>query len=267
MLAKFWRKITAKIKICWVVILPRTVAMTIATIARLTKSKQSQAHRDVIENTFEIIHNGPLQTLAQALKLIREQDMPPEKLVLTLEKYLEKLDRELRGIYDCLQQEALNQDSSLYLESGIVINLQDPIHEVLYQVYSYTLERDFPYFQKLRVKIRTFEPIEDAYLSLSQKRGLCRFLEEALCNVGKHAVGATRLEVSCTKNEGWYTLSIIDNGLGINSSREGRGTQQSRNLARQLKGKFRRSNLFPRGTLCELSWTALVYGRCEQQQI
>lgn len=234
--------------------LSKKVAMVMKTIANLTSSKESKACHNLLERTFETIHNGPLQTLAQAIKLIREKDLPPEILLPKLETKLEQLNFELRGIYEFLQQEPLNQGDSLYLGNGVVINLQDPIHEVLYQVYSYTLERDFPYFKMLKVKIRTFEPIENCDLNLDQKRGLCRFLEEALCNVGKHAVGATRLEVSCTENEGWYTLSIIDNGLGINSPREGQGTQQFRNLARQLKGKYRRSTLSPRGTLCELSW-------------
>jgi hypothetical protein len=218
--------------------------------------------RHEVERTFETIHNGPLQTLAQALKLIRERNLPPDKLLPKLEKKLEQLNRELRGIYEFLQREPLNQDTSLYLGSGIVINLQDPIHEVLYQVYSYTLERDFPYFKMLKVKIRTFEPVEERYLNLEQKRGLCRFLEEALCNVGKHAIGATKLEVSFTENKGWYTLSIIDNGLGINSFKEGRGTQQFKNLARQLKGKFRRSTLSSRGTLCELSLPMAKFSFC-----
>jgi two-component sensor histidine kinase len=132
--------------------------------------------------------------------------------------------------------------------------LKNPIHEVLYQVYNSTLERDFPCFKTLKVKIRTFDPISDRYLSLEQKIGLCRFLEEALCNVGKHAIGVTQLEVTCISYEGWCTLSIIDNGWGIHSSQEGRGTQQFKNLAKQLKGKYRRSPHFPKGTLCELSW-------------
>jgi CHASE2 domain-containing sensor protein len=212
--------------------------------------------QNIIERTFETIHNGPLQTLAKALKRVRDRDLPPQELLPELEKELEKLNHELRGVYEFLQREPLSQDSRIYLGRGLELNLQDPIHEVLYQVYSHSLERDFPCFKSLKVTVRTFEPIDERYLGVEQKRGLCRFLEEALCNVGRHAIGVTRLEVTCTKNEGWYTLSIIDDGLGINSSTEGRGTQQFRNLARQLRGKFRRSPLSPRGTLCELSWTA-----------
>ncbi|ARV61039.1 histidine kinase [Nostocales cyanobacterium HT-58-2] len=230
------------------------VGMTALYQYDLALRSRINARQAVIERTFETIHNGPLQTLARALKRVRDRDVPPNELLSELEQELEKLNYELRGIYEFLQQEPLAQDNCLYLGRGLVLNLQDPIHEVLYQVYNHTLDRDFPCFKTLKVKIRTFEPIDDRYLNTEQKLGLCRFLEEALCNVGKHATGVTKLEVSCTTSEGWYTLSIIDDGLGMNSSKEGQGTRQFRSLARQLRGKFRRSPLSPRGTLCELSW-------------
>jgi two-component sensor histidine kinase len=91
-------------------------------------------------------------------------------------------------------------------------------------------------------------------LSLEQKRELCQFLEEALCNAGKHAQGLTRLSATGKQNEGWYTLSIKDNGAGIRSSSEGRGTKQCLNIARKLRGKFQRTSLAEKGTLCELRW-------------
>ncbi|HIK08637.1 MAG TPA: CHASE2 domain-containing protein [Trichormus sp. M33_DOE_039] len=213
-----------------------------------------KARQAIIERTFETIHNGPLQNLAKVLKLVRDQDKPVHELFPEIEQELEKLNQELRGIYEFLQREPPNQDTSLYLGKSLVLNLQDPLHEILYQVYSYTLEREFPCFKSIRIKIRNFEPLDERHLTIEQKRSLCRFLEEALCNVGKHATGVTRLEVTCSSSEGWYTLSIVDDGLGVTSSTEGRGTQQFRNLAKQFKGKFRRVPLSPRGTLCELSW-------------
>lgn len=245
----------------WVPVTPAMLVLVLNGVGMTALYQYDQAWRSrinarqaVIERTFETIHNGPLQTLAKTLKRVRDRDLPANELLSEVEKELEKLNHELRGIYEFLQQEPLMQDNCLYLGKGLVLNLQDPIHELLYQVYNHTLERDFSCFKTLRVKIRTFEPIDNGHLNTEQKLGLCRFLEEALCNVGKHATGVTRLEVACTTYEGWYTLSIIDDGLGINSFKEGHGTQQFRSLARQLKGKFRRSPLSPRGTLCELSW-------------
>ncbi|BAY96310.1 putative sensor with CHASE2 domain protein [Tolypothrix tenuis PCC 7101] len=247
----------------WIPLAPAIIIYTLNSLGLTALYQYEQAlkaeinaHYTMIERTFETIHNGPLQTLAKVLKLLKEQNLPTDKLLPEIEKELEKLNYDLRGIYEFLQREPVNQDKSLYLGQGLVINLHDPIHQILYQVYSYTLERDFPCFKTIKIKIRTFEPIEEKGLSIEQKRGLCRFLEEALCNVGKHAAGVTRLEVNCSSSEGWHTLSIIDDALAISSYKEGRGTQQFRNLARQLKGKFRRVSLSPRGTLCELSWPA-----------
>ena len=246
----------------WVPVIPAMLVLALNGIGLTALYQYDQvlhskinARQVIIERTFETIHNGPLQTLAKTLKSVREQKLPPNELLPELEKELEKLNYELRGVYEYLQQEPLTQDNSLYLGRGIELNVQDPIYEVLYQVYSHTLERDFPCFKTLRRKARSFDPIDDRNLSIEQKQGLCRFLEEALCNVGRHAIGVTCLEVTYSYKEGCYTLSIIDDGVSIKSSKEGRGTQQMRNLARQLKGKFTRSPVSPQGTLCQLCWT------------
>jgi nitrate/nitrite-specific signal transduction histidine kinase len=216
---------------------------------RALRSKISD-RQFIIDSTFDTIHNGPLQTLAKLLKNVREQDLPSNQLI----SELEHLNYELRAVYESMQRETLTQDNRLYLNSELELDLQAPIYELLYQVYTYTLERDLPCFKTLKIQIRTFDPIDNQYLSIEQKRGLCRFLEEALCNVGKHALGVTRLSVTYTYKDGWYSLRITDNGVGICSDAEGRGTQQCRNLARQLRGKFERSPLSPKGTLCELTW-------------
>lgn len=204
----------------------------------------------IIDSMFDTIHNGPLQTLARLLRSVRDQDISANQMI----SELEYLNCELRAVYQSAQKESLTQDDSICLGDGSEINLQAPTHEILYTVYSHTLERDFPCFKTLKVKVRTFEPIEERYISIEQKRGLCRFLEEALCNIGKHALGVTRLCATCTFKEGWYTLCITDNGVGNNSNVEGRGTQQSKNLARQLNGNFVRNSLSPQGTLCALTW-------------
>ncbi|WP_016953573.1 hypothetical protein [Anabaena sp. PCC 7108] len=245
----------------WISIFPAIIIFLINAIAITafyqydqTARSRIKARQAIIEITFETIHNGPLQNLDRVLRLLKGEDLPIHKLLPELEKELQHLNQELRGIYEFWQQETFTQEPSLYLGNRTVINLQDPLHEILYQVYSHTLERDFPCFRTLKLKIRTFEPIDESNLTLENKRGLCRFLEEALCNVGKHATGVTCLQVTLSLSGGCYTLSIVDDGLGVKSSRESRGTQQFKNLARQIKGKFRRVPLSPQGTICELSW-------------
>ena len=81
------------------------------------------------------------------------------------------------------------------------------------------------------------------------------FLEEALCNVGKHAQGVKRVQALGTYSANQYKLWVKDNGAGIQSCLENKGTKNSKALAKRLKGNFRRESLSPRGTICELSWT------------
>lgn len=215
----------------------------------------------VIEHTFNAIHNGPLQTLAKLLRQAQEQDSLPEHL-----SDLQHLNRELRAVYEAVRQETLEQGSSLHLDSDRHLDLQAPLHEVLHEVYVNTLVRDFPYFKTLKVKIVKFEPIDSRNLTLEQKRGLCRFLEEALCNVGKYAMNATRLSVICRQENGKSIIRIIDNGAGIASptsslsnTASGLGTQQAQRLARQLRGQFRRLANQPNGTICELTWSTAKF--------
>ncbi|MEH2067480.1 MAG: CHASE2 domain-containing protein [Nostoc sp.] len=211
---------------------------------------QIDERQRTIDHAFNYIHNGPLQTLANALRCVQEKDFPQEKL----HWQLKEIDQEIRAIGEHLKLEALNQENSLLLGSDLKLDLKLPIHELFYEVYTSTLKRDLPHFQYLKEKTRSFDPIEEEYLSTEHKQELCQFLEEALCNVGKHALGAKRIEAIGKENQGRYALSIKDNGCGIYSNLENKGTKQARNLAKKLKGSFKRESVSTRGTLCKLTW-------------
>jgi len=86
------------------------------------------------------------------------------------------------------------------------------------------------------------------------KRDLCLWLEEALCNVGKHAYGVTRIVVTGEECEGNYMIKVQDNGCGLKQGQEQQGTKHSCLLAKRLGGKFRRESLPKGGVICELSW-------------
>ncbi|MBE9255937.1 CHASE2 domain-containing protein [Dolichospermum sp. LEGE 00246] len=213
---------------------------------------QIKERQNTIDHTFTIIHNGPLQTLSYGLKLLQAKDIPHKQL---LEQF-KKLDQEIREIGEYLKLEALTTEDRLRLGSGLILDLNQPLHTLLYEVYSSTLKRtDLEYFINRKIiPSRDFEPIDDQYLSKEDKRAICLFLEEALCNVGKHAQGVKCVEASLIYSTNKYKLSIKDNGSGIKSQIENQGTKDFKLIAKQLKGNFQRESLSPRGTICELTW-------------
>ena len=228
-----------------------------------------------IEQTFNAIHSGPLQTLVGILRTAQEQATPPPFLA-----ELQRLNQELRAVYRSVQREAIADEPHLGMGSAIELALQAPLHELLYKVYCNTLEQELPHLKTLKFKIVQFDPLNTSHLRLEHKRALCRFLEEALCNVGKHAIEATRLTVICTQEGDRQVIRVADNGRGKPSESEtlslaqmdrdreitedpnpkiqpsGLGTQLAKNLAKQLGGTFRRYPNQPRGMVCELTWSA-----------
>ena len=228
-----------------------------------------------IEQTFNAIHSGPLQTLVQILRTAQGEATPSPFL-----PELQRLSHELRAVYGSVQRDAIADEPHLRMGSAIELALQAPLHELLYNVYSNTLEQELPYLQTIKFKIVQFDPLNTSHLRLEHKRGLCRFLEEALCNVGKHAIATTRLTVICTQEGDRQVIRVADNGTGKLSDTEtlssaqidrekeitddlksqlqpsGLGTQLANNLAKQLGGTFRRYPNQPRGMVCELTWSA-----------
>ncbi|MEG3843143.1 CHASE2 domain-containing protein [Microcoleus sp. herbarium14] len=228
-----------------------------------------------IEQTFNAIHSGPLQTLVQILRTAQGEATPSPFL-----PELQRLSHELRAVYGSVQLDAIADEPHLRMGSAIELALQAPLHELLYTVYSNTLEQELPYLNTIKFKIVQFDPLNTSHLRLEHKRGLCRFLEEALCNVGKHAIATTRLTVICTQEGDRQVIRVADNGSGqlsdaealssteIDRDREitedpnsqlqpsGLGTQLAKNLAKQLGGTFRRYPNQPRGMVCELTWSA-----------
>jgi CHASE2 domain-containing sensor protein len=204
--------------------------------------------RMAIERIHEAVHNGPLQHLAVILRSLDGNNSSEQ-----LQHQLQSLNEELRNIFEHMRQAMLTRSDRLYLKEDLVLDLQRPASELLYQVYNYTLEMQAPGFAKIQTYISPdFELLKRTYFSVEQKRGLCLFLQEALWNVGNHAIGTTRLDVMCSRAGNHYVLRVTDNGLGIISSREGDGTQQAKAIAWELGGRFQRRSNYPQGTICEL---------------
>ncbi|MBE7384484.1 MAG: CHASE2 domain-containing protein [Leptolyngbya sp. SIO1E4] len=210
-----------------------------------------EERRKVIERTFNIIHNGPLQKISIILNNIRNS----QKGSFSVEKELEDLSQDVRKIGDCLKEEELTYDKSLYLKNGEKLDLNNELHELFHQVYSKTLERGFSAFKKINIKVRSFDEISSENIDFEQKRELCRYLEEAICNVGKHSFAATSLIVTGKYCQSCYTLTVQDNGnIRFPSSGQGEGTKHALKLAEKLNGKFNRQQVPGEGTCCSLKW-------------
>jgi hypothetical protein len=220
--------------------------------------------QQAMEQAFTQIHNGPLQTLALLLRDVQLEQTPSQQLF----QRLNDLNAEIRAVGRSLTDEAHPEQHSaatlasletgtfeqiLRLGEGTCIDLNRPLHNLLHEVYALTLKRNLPYFQTIQVKVRNFAPLEQPTLTLEMKRDLCLWLEEALCNVGKHAQGTTRIVVTGQHHEGQYVLKVQDNGAGLKPG-QGQGTKHCNLLAQRLGGQFRRESLPKGGVICELSW-------------
>lgn len=214
-----------------------------------------QDQQQIIERTFNAIHNGPLQTLAAILRYAEESESD------TIKSYdqLQQLNRELRDIYEQIRRETLEQGREFIVIGDRTYDLSLPLHRVLYEVYTYTIQRDFPGLKKISLNVVDFNPLDTNGLSIDNKRSICRFLEEAICNIGKHASGPTRLTIVCKQVENHNVLRIEDNGRikasdSIIHPTDHRGTKQAIDLSKELGGNFKRRPGTKSGTVCELIW-------------
>jgi CHASE2 domain-containing sensor protein len=251
----------------WVPVVPsllvlvlNAAGLTVLTFYQYEYTKSSLHEKKlIIQQIVQSIHNEPIQTLKLILK---ESENLPQPLLFKLQH----LHQELEAITNSIPREILDQKNSFQLGSDTELDLQQNLHELLHLVYVDTLEpkegKDFPYFQTIKVKVIKFEPLNDRNLSLEDKRGLCRFLQEALINVGKYANGVTRLTVIYKQEQDKQVIQVADNGVGLATSvvenslsqHVGTGTKQAKRLAKRLGGEFRRYPNQTKGTVCELTW-------------
>jgi CHASE2 domain-containing sensor protein len=214
----------------------------------------AEKRRQVISETFNTIHNGPLQELSLILQAVKSQTIPRSEL----SRRLEGLNQQIRQIGESLQTVSDRDNRSiLVLGDGTSIDLNQPTHELFYLVVDRTIDREiYPYLINLKIKTIDFQAIpNEQNLSIDLKHQLCQFLEEAIGNIGKYANGATKLQLIGKVDGDLYRLSIEDNGRSKISDRVGAGTKQAQRLAVSLKGKFNRSpNSASDGVICAIEW-------------
>lgn len=214
----------------------------------------SEQRHQAISETFNAIHNGPLQELSLLSQAVKSQSISlPE-----IDRSLEKLNQQIRQIGESLRSSSVEEIKSiLVLGDGSQVDLNMPVNEIFYAIvdriaYSYS----YPNLTNLKTRIINFEEVPNEHkLGIDRKRQLCQFLEESIGNVGKYAEGATRLQLIGKVDGDLYRLSIEDNGRGQISSRVGEGTKEARRLAASLKGRFVRShNSSGNGVICAIEW-------------
>jgi CHASE2 domain-containing sensor protein/two-component sensor histidine kinase len=246
----------------WIPLIPSFVGLFLGNILAVFEKynrklkMRIEERQQIIDRMGIAFHNGPLQTLKNLMHGVREQKIPSEKIPTALEK----LNSEIRESIDFFEKEALKiktQEDVIKVDDRF-LSLHDPIHELFYSVYTVTLDRpDFSCFQTIKVGIRKFEPIEEKFLNTELKRKLCQYLEALLCNVGTHAIGATKLIATGQQKNGFYILTVEDNGCGIQgtqSIKEGHGTKISQDLEKSLQGKYNQTIAISGGLSCQFSW-------------
>lgn len=249
----------------WLPVVPCLVTLTLTGVVLYAFhvydrgiQARMQSRQQLIERSYDDIHNGPLNELS-----ILQRDA--KSTTLTMDEVADRValvDYGLRQVYDALRLEEQEQERLLYMGDRR-LPLDNPLHEVLHQVYRTTMERSQPYFPGIKTFIVKFEPMVEDGLRLPQRRRLARFLEESLLNVGKYAKGATRIKVFCYQEQDHNRILIVDNGIGLAAARVeqqdenrsgGWGSQQAEALARSLGGTFERTELSSEGARCELRW-------------
>jgi CHASE2 domain-containing sensor protein len=226
----------------------QTLRSRIAQRQRLIEERQR-----VIEQTYNDIHNGPLQTLAILLRDSGETMAWPEAL-----PKLRLMDEELRSIYESLLATPPAVEGLNVQPKPANPREQTLLHERLAEIYHQTLQRDFPGFKSINLKLVNFECLNADGLSSDDQQALCHFFEETLCNVGKHANQPTRLTINCQATDHENVIHVEDNGKAASapqsaSKLNGRGTRQAKQLASHLHGTFDRT-ITEAGTRCELRW-------------
>ena len=132
---------------------------------------QLKERQYMIKYMSSTIHNRPIQTLKKILRDAYSKELAEDWLV----KELHILNEELRDVSNLIEKETVVDGNSIHIGKSEV-DLQCPLKEILYQVYSNTIILDYPHFKTIKFKINNFEDSIDANkLTVEQKRSLCRF--------------------------------------------------------------------------------------------
>jgi len=247
----------------WIPLVPALLGLLLTGIALpagvsyLSAQELESLRQAELEQVFNSIHNRPLQGLSIVLRELRDQPNSSNRLIAQLAQ----IDQDLRSLRHDIGRITQKQGDQIRIGDQ-VFSLNIPLNELLQVVCNTTLKRteEFPTFKDLKLQLIDIPSdaarmICDRGLTLAQKDWLCRFLEEAICNVAKHGRNVTRITVFCGKEHRYQVIRVADNGdTPSQRFKERIGSKAAKNLARQLRGKFQRFPNQPKGVICELKW-------------
>lgn len=205
--------------------------------ARLHSQVRSLAALEERERISKDLHDGIIQSIyATGLALedsIQLVDEDPAKAKERLEQAIEDLNQVIRDV------------------RNYIFNLQPGV--LLGKEFSQALEdlvKGFKINSLVDAELAVEKGI-DGLLSQEQKSHLFHIAREALANVAKHAA-ATRVRLAFFRAPDGLTLSIEDNGVGLNSGKPprtgGQGLKNIGDRAKLLGGDFAVASGCGRGT-------------------
>lgn len=137
---------------------------------------------------------------------------------------------------------ALSQESVIAIRE--IIWAIDPkpetIHDLLMRVRDFAVNLCRAQNMILKFQVLPQAQLPGKNLSPEQRKHLWLLLKEAVTNAVKHS-GGTELNIGVVYEKGQLTVSIIDNGVGMNGARQtarfsGKGLETMKNRAQQLPG-------------------------------
>ena len=141
-----------------------------------------------------------------------------------------------KELIDQIQENA----NTLYTGTKDILWALDPQNENLFEIYNYIKNLAVDIFANTDVELifREVDFRQNKFeLPLEFSRNISMIFREILHNILKHAE-ATKIEISCSVNEDYFSIGISDDGKGFDAGNDyrGRGLKNIRSRAEKING-------------------------------
>lgn len=196
--------------------------------ARLTRENLRITIMDERQMLANEIHDSLAQTLAymkMRLALLNEAIHDGDKP--NTEKYLAQVDDAMETAYSGLR-ELLNQFRQKMDPRGLLPALEDVIQS---------------FHNRTGVEVVLANRVNDIDLTPDQEVQVFYIVQEALANIAKHS-HARNVRISIELIEGKYTVTVQDDGIGLNAQDAGPGMHLGLNIMRERAQRLGGSIIF-----------------------